>query len=120
MEWLTNADVWASFVTLTALEIVLGVDNLIFVALLAGRLPEAKRERARKIGLIAALGARLALLWSIVLLVHLTKPVFWAAGRGFSLHDLILIGGGAFLVIKGGQEIRASLKGENQHGAVRA
>jgi predicted tellurium resistance membrane protein TerC len=111
MEWLTDPSVWASFVTLAALEIVLGVDNLVFIALLAGRLPQNQRANARKLGLMVALGARLALLWSIVWLVHLTEPVLSVAGRGFSWRDLILIGGGAFLLFKGTQEIHSRVDG---------
>jgi predicted tellurium resistance membrane protein TerC len=114
VEWLTDPNVWASFVTLVALEIVLGIDNLVFIALLAGRLPGNQRAGARKLGLIVALGARLVLLWSIVWLVHLTKPVLSVAGRGFSWRDMILIGGGAFLLFKGTQEIHSRVDGEEE------
>ena len=114
MEWLTDPNTWASFVTLAALEIVLGIDNLVFIALLAGRLPQKQRASARKLGLIVALGARLALLWSIVWLVHLTEPVLSLAGRGLSWRDLILIGGGAFLLFKGTQEIHSSVDGGDE------
>lgn len=106
---LTDPNLWASFVTLTTLEIVLGVDNLVFIALLAGRLPAQQQASARRIGLVVALGARLALLWSIVWLVHLTEPVFSIAGRSLSWRDMILIGGGAFLLYKGTQEIHARM-----------
>ena len=116
MTWLADPQIWASFVTLTALEIVLGIDNLVFIAILAGRLPEGKRASARKLGLIVALGARLALLWSIVWLVHLTEPVLSVAGRGFSWRDLILTGGGAFLLFKGTQEIHSRVDGEDEEG----
>ena len=96
--WLTNPDVWASFVTLSVLEVVLGIDNLVFVALLAGRLPPGQRAAARRLGLALALGTRLALLGSIFWLVHLTTPLFMLAGHAFSWRDLILIGGGGFLL----------------------
>ena len=114
MEWLADPNVWASFATLAALEIVLGVDNLVFIALLAGRLPQRQRAGARKLGLMVALAARLALLWSIVWLVHLTAPVVSLAGHGFSWRDLILIGGGAFLLFKGTQEIHSRVDGEDE------
>jgi predicted tellurium resistance membrane protein TerC len=105
MAWLADPHIWASFVTLSALEIVLGIDNLVFLSLLAGRLPAGQRAGARKIGLALALGTRLALLGSIAWLIHLTEPVLSLAGHGFSWRDLILIGGGAFLLFKGTREI---------------
>jgi predicted tellurium resistance membrane protein TerC len=111
MEWLANPDIWASFVTLAVLEVVLGIDNLVFIALLAGRLPQEQRARARSLGLSLALGTRLGLLWSIVWLVHLTDPIFILAGHGFSWRDLILIGGGGFLLYKGTREIHLRVDG---------
>jgi predicted tellurium resistance membrane protein TerC len=111
MDWLANPDIWASFVTLAVLEVVLGIDNLVFVALLAGRLPEGQRARARSLGLSLALGTRLALLASIVWLVHLTDPIFVVAGNDFSWRDLILIGGGGFLLFKGTREIHLRVDG---------
>ncbi|MGA9867855.1 MAG: TerC family protein [Acetobacteraceae bacterium] len=116
MEWLGDPQIWASFVTLAALEIVLGIDNLVFIALLAGRLPPAQRSRARRLGLSLALGTRLALLGSIFWLVHLTDPVFSLAGHGFSWRDLILIGGGGFLLFKGTREIHLRVDGEQEGG----
>ena len=118
MEWLADPHVWASFVTLAGLEIVLGIDNLVFIALLAGRLPQSQQAGARKLGLLVALGARLLLLWSIVWLVHLTEPVFSLAGHGFSWRDLILIGGGAFLLFKGTQEIHSRVDGEDEEEGI--
>ena len=115
MEWLADPNVWASFATLSALEIVLGVDNLVFIALLAGRLPLQRRNSARKIGLGLALGTRLALLGSIAWLVHLTDPVLWVAGHAFSWRDLILLGGGGFLLFKGTREIHLRVDGEDDH-----
>jgi predicted tellurium resistance membrane protein TerC len=113
MEWLADPDLWASFITLAVLEIVLGIDNLVFIALLAGRLPLALRMRARRLGLVLALGIRLALLWSIVWLVHLTNPVLSVGGHAFSWRDLILIGGGAFLLFKGTREIHLRVDGKS-------
>ncbi|MEJ0020861.1 MAG: TerC family protein [Acetobacteraceae bacterium] len=118
MEWVTNPDIWASFITLAVLEIVLGIDNLVFIAVLAGRLPYAQRAKARMFGLALALGTRLALLWSIVWIVHLTEPVFAIAGHSFSWRDLILIGGGGFLLYKGTREIHLRVDGvEESHAA---
>jgi uncharacterized protein (TIGR00645 family) len=114
MEQFTDPNIWASFITLAALEIVLGIDNLVFVALLAGRLPENQQSGARRLGLTGALVARLALLWSIVWLVHLTEPVVSLAGYSFSWRDLILLGGGAFLLFKGTQEIHARVEGDDE------
>jgi len=111
MAWLANPDIWASFVTLAVLEIVLGIDNLVFIALLAGRLPQARRAQARSLGLGLALGTRLALLWSIVWLVHLTDPIVALGGHEFSWRDLILIGGGGFLLYKGTREIHLRVDG---------
>ncbi|HEY0207381.1 MAG TPA: TerC family protein [Acetobacteraceae bacterium] len=105
MDLLLDPQVWVSLLTLTALEIVLGIDNLIFVTILANRLPPDQQVRARRLGLALALGMRLALLASLSLLVGLTAPVFEAWGRAFSWRDLVLIGGGLFLAYKGTVEI---------------
>jgi predicted tellurium resistance membrane protein TerC len=118
MGWLADPHVWASFVTLSALEIVLGVDNLVFIALLAGRLPLDQRDKARKLGLGLALGTRLALLGSIAWLVHLTDPVVSLAGRAFSWRDLILLAGGAFLLFKGTREIHLRVDGDNENDSL--
>jgi len=120
MDWFLDPHVWASFVTLSALEIVLGVDNLVFVALLAGRLPERQRGKARTIGLFLALGTRLALLGSIAFLVHLTAPVMSVAGRSFSWRDLVLLGGGGFLLFKGTREIHLRVEDDEDHLAAGA
>lgn len=114
MEWLTDPQVWASLATLTALEIVLGIDNLVFIAILANKLPEAQRDRARKIGLALALLMRLALLASISWIVGLTAVVFEIAGHPFSWRDIILIGGGLFLVFKGTREIHERVEGHDE------
>jgi predicted tellurium resistance membrane protein TerC len=110
MDFLLDAHIWASFVTLAALEVVLGVDNLVFIALLAGRLPPDQRSAARRTGLMLALGTRLALLGSIAWLVHLTQPVVTVAGLTFSWRDLVLLGGGAFLLFKGTREIHLRME----------
>ena len=105
MDLLLDPQVWVSLLTLTILEIVLGIDNLIFVAILANRLPPDQQVRARQLGLALALGMRLALLASLSWLVGLTAPVFEAGGRAFSWRDLVLISGGLFLAYKGTMEI---------------
>ena len=115
MEWLADPQVWASLLTLTMLEIVLGIDNLIFLSILAGRLPPAQQARARQIGLALALIMRLALLSAISWIMGLTAAVFAVAGHDFSWRDLILIGGGLFLVYKGTQEIHTRIEGEAEH-----
>ena len=99
MTWLFDQNVWASFLTLTVLEIVLGVDNLVFIALLAGRLPPARRDAARKIGMVLALGTRLALLGSIAWLVHLTDTVLAVGAHEFSWRDLVLLAGSGCLPV---------------------
>jgi predicted tellurium resistance membrane protein TerC/Mg2+/Co2+ transporter CorC len=112
MEWLTDPGIWVGLATLVVLEIVLGVDNLIFIAIIAGRLPPKQRERARRIGLVLAMGMRLALLAGISWVMSLTRPVFTLAGHGFSWRDLILIAGGTFLLIKATMEIHARLEAQ--------
>jgi len=116
-EWLTDPQIWASLLTLTVLEVVLGIDNLIFLALVAARLPPAQQARARQAGLLIALGTRLALLTMISWIMRLTAPVLAVAGHAFSWRDLILIGGGLFLLYKGTQEIHARIEGEGEHEA---
>jgi predicted tellurium resistance membrane protein TerC len=96
---------WAALATLVAMEVVLGIDNLIFISILTNKLPEGSRERARKIGISLALIMRLALLGTVAISVQLTTPVFTLFGHGFSWRDLILIGGGLFLVWKATKEI---------------
>jgi len=118
MELLTNPETWISLLTLTVLEIVLGIDNVIFISILVQRLPAASRDRARIIGLGLAMGMRIVLLLTISWIVGLTQPVFNVLGRDFSWRDLILIGGGLFLLWKATTEIGESLEGEGAHRAV--
>ncbi len=117
MSWLTDPQVWASLVTLTFLEIVLGIDNLVFVALLAGRLPTELQQRARMTGLTLAIVTRLALLASINGIIGLTQPAFEMFGRGISWRDVVLFCGGLFLLFKGTSEIHESLEGDGSEVA---
>ncbi len=121
MTWLTDPQIWASLLTLTALEIVLGIDNLVFIAILAGRLPPAHQGRARQVGLALALLTRLGLLASIVWIIGLTQPLFRAFGHDVSYRDIILIAGGLFLLYKGTVEIHERLEGDHDadHGSAR-
>ena len=113
--WLADPQAWVSLMTLTLLEVVLGIDNLIFVSILAGRLPPSQQARARQTGLALALVMRLALLAAISWITRLTAPVFAVTGHDVSWRDLVLIGGGLFLVYKGTQEIHARIEGEGEH-----
>jgi predicted tellurium resistance membrane protein TerC len=122
VDWLSDPQIWASLLTLTALEIVLGIDNLVFITILAGRLPAERQDHARRIGLALALITRLALLGSIAWIVGLTQPLFETLGHAISWRDLILIGGGLFLLYKGTREIHHRLEDnvhDNEAGPVR-
>ena len=112
MEWLSDPQIWAGLLTLTALEIVLGIDNLVFITILAGRLPAERQNRARQVGLALALVTRLALLGSIAWIIGLTQPIFELFGHAVSWRDVILIGGGFFLLYKGTREIHRRLEGD--------
>ena len=111
MALLTDPSAWLALFTLSALEIVLGVDNIIFISILVGRLPEARRERARIVGLALAMLTRIALLFSIVWLTRLTQPWFTVFGEELSGRDLILIAGGLFLIAKSVTEVHGTLEG---------
>jgi len=111
-DWLTNPEAWIALGTLTALEIVLGIDNIIFISVLVGRLPKQQRELARRLGLGLAMFARLALLFSITWVMGLTNTLFSVFGQNISGRDIILIGGGLFLLAKATHEIHNSLEGE--------
>ncbi len=110
LELLQSPEVWVSFATLAALEIVLGVDNIIFIAILAGRLPQAQREQARRLGLAGAFVSRMGLLAGISWIVQLDEPLFHVGERGFSGKALILLAGGLFLVYKATKEIHHKLE----------
>jgi predicted tellurium resistance membrane protein TerC len=112
MAWLTDPEAWIALFTLTALEIVLGVDNIIFISILVGRLPEHQRQRARILGLGFAMGTRILLLLSLAWVMTLTEPIFTIIGREISGRDLILILGGLFLLWKSVHEIHGSLEGD--------
>jgi predicted tellurium resistance membrane protein TerC len=116
MDWLTTPEAWIALVSLTALEIVLGVDNIIFISILVGRLPPGERDRARLIGLALAMLMRIALLLSLAWMMRLTEPLFSLAANAISWRDLILIGGGLFLLAKSVMEIHASLEGAGASG----
>ena len=122
MEWLMDPQAWIALGTLTALEIVLGVDNIIFISILVGRLPAHQRNRARIIGLGLAMGTRILLLLSLAWIMRLTDPLFAIAGLEFAGRDLILICGGLFLLWKSVHEIHNSLVGveEEQQAALGA
>jgi predicted tellurium resistance membrane protein TerC len=113
LDWVTNPQTWLSLVTLTALEIVLGVDNLVFLAILTNRLPETQQSLGRKVGLSLALGTRLLLLATLAWIVTLTQPVLAMLGHFFSWRDLILIGGGLFLLVKATHEIHNTMEGDD-------
>jgi predicted tellurium resistance membrane protein TerC len=117
MEWITDPQVWISLVTLTVLEIVLGIDNIIFISILAGKLPENQQAKARQTGLMLALITRIALLCSLAWMVKLTAPLITVASFELSGRDLILLGGGVFLIWKSTREIHEKLEGEEEHAA---
>jgi predicted tellurium resistance membrane protein TerC len=116
MDWISNPEIWASLLTLTALEIVLGIDNLVFIAILAGRLPAEQQNQARQIGLALALLTRLALLASITWIIGLTQPLFEVFGHPVSWRDIVLVAGGLFLLYKGTWEIHHALEGDEPEG----
>jgi predicted tellurium resistance membrane protein TerC len=116
IDWVTEPEAWIALLSLTALEIVLGVDNIIFISILVGRLPPAQRARARFIGLGLAMVMRIGLLLSLAWMMRLTSPVFAVHTQEFSGRDLILLVGGLFLLVKSVLEIHNSLEGEGAEG----
>src|SRR5262245_29194405 len=105
IDFLTDPHVWASFLALSAMEVVLGIDNVVFISLLVSRMAPEQRLMARRIGLSLALIFRVIMLAGIAYIIHLTRPIFSVAGYDFSWRDLILIAGGLFLLFKGTREI---------------
>ena len=116
MEWITDPEIWIALITLTVLEIVLGIDNIIFISIVASKLPKEQQPKARRIGLLLAMGTRVLLLMTLSWLAHLTKPLFvvpyW--DKAFSGRDLILLGGGLFLLYKATHEIHEKMEGDEE------
>ena len=117
IDWLTDPHVWASFIALSAMEIVLGIDNLVFLGVMVAKMPARQRLRARRIGLSLALIFRVIMLGGIAWIIHLTTPIFSFAGYDFSWRDLVLIAGGLFLLVKGTREIHDDIEGEEEFSA---
>src|SRR6187200_1430651 len=111
MEWITDPQAWVGFLTLAALEIVLGIDNIIFISILVGKLPPEQQDSARKIGLLLAMGTRILLLFSLSWVMGLTRPLFSMFNHAVTGRDLVLIIGGIFLVWKSTKEIHEKLEG---------
>jgi len=120
MEWLADPNIWIAFLTLTVLELVLGIDNIIFITILSSRLPVAQQPRARYIGLSLALIMRVLLLFSLSWVIGLTAPLFSVLGQEVSGRDLVLLIGGLFLIAKSTHEIHGSLEGSEGEGSRKA
>jgi len=116
MELLSDPQAWIAFATLTVLELVLGIDNIVFISILAGKLPAERQSKARYIGLALALLMRVILLFSLTWVIGLTAPLFTVLGEEISGRDLVLLLGGLFLIAKSTHEIHGSLEGEEEHG----
>ena len=116
-ELLTDPQAWIALLTLTALELVLGIDNIVFISILVDKLPKAQQERARRIGLFMAMFMRIGLLMLLAWIIGLVAPLFSVMGKAISGRDLILIGGGLFLLYKSTGEIHQSLEGEEGHAS---
>ena len=119
MNLFTSPEAWLGLLTLTVLEIVLGIDNIIFISILAGKLPAAQQARARRLGLAGAMVTRIALLAALAWIIRLTAPLFQLLGHVFSGRDLILLAGGLFLIAKSTREIHEGLEGETDHAGTR-
>jgi predicted tellurium resistance membrane protein TerC len=119
MESIADPQIWIALATLTFLEIVLGVDNIIFISILSGKLPPAQQPKARRLGLLGAMVTRVLLLFSLAWIIKLTAPLFTIAGTSISGRDLILILGGLFLIAKSTHEIHDKLEGEEGHASSR-
>ena len=120
MDWITDPQAWVGLATLTLLEIVLGIDNVIFISILAGKLPREQQERARYIGLLLAMFMRIGLLFSLSWIIQLTAPLFTVLGQEISGRDLVLLIGGLFLLAKSTHEIHERLEGEEGEASGRA
>lgn len=116
-QWMASPEAWVAFVTLTALEVVLGIDNLVFLSIVAQKLPEEQRARAQRLGLLLALFGRVALLLSIAWVMGLEEQLFAVADHGVSGRDLVLLLGGAFLIFKATREIHEEVEGPQEEGA---
>jgi predicted tellurium resistance membrane protein TerC len=119
MEWLASPEIWAALVTLTVLEVVLGIDNIIFISILASKLPREQQARARRVGLALAMIMRILLLFSLAWVIRLTQPLFTVLTEEISGRDLILISGGLFLLAKSTHEIHDRLEGEEGHASAK-
>lgn len=115
MEWISDPTAWSALLALLTLEIVLGVDNVVFISILANKLPEDQQDRARRTGILAAGGMRVLLLLAIGLIIQLEDDWFELFGQGFSGKELILLAGGLFLIYKATREIHQKLEGEDEH-----
>ena len=116
IDWLTDPHIWASFITLSAMEVVLGIDNVVFISLMVSRMHPEQRLTARRVGLLLALIFRIIMLGGIAYIIHLTTPLFSFAGYDFSWRDLILIAGGLFLLVKGTREMHDDIEGQEEEG----
>ncbi len=114
VEMLSDPAIWASFATLTVMEIVLGIDNIVFISIIVERLPKEQADRARRIGILLALVFRIALLFALTAIIGLKADVFSLFGQGFSWRDIILMGGGIFLIYKATAEIHEEIEGETE------
>lgn len=118
-DWVNNPEAWIALLTLTVLELVLGIDNIVFISILAAKLPKEQQNRARIVGLGMAMGARIVLLFFLTWLIGLTEPLFPVFGHEVSGKDLIMLGGGLFLLAKATHEIHQKLEGEHGHSSSR-
>jgi predicted tellurium resistance membrane protein TerC len=118
-DWLTDPNIWAGLVTLTVLEIVLGIDNIVFISVIVGKLPAEQARRARQIGLLMALAFRILFLLTLFWLTHLTTSLFTILGEEVSWRDLVLFGGGLFLLVKATQEIHRDVEGGEEESSAR-
>src|SRR5262245_12050366 len=120
MEWFVNPQIWIGLLTLTAIEIVLGIDNVVFISIVAGKLPAAQQDRARRLGLALAMVMRILLLLSLTWIMGLTAPLFSISRINVTGRELILIAGGLFLIAKSTREIHLKLEESEEHGVARA